>query len=149
MRAARVIGIGQAARGDDGVGPAVIAQLRRDGVPPGTTLCCLSHPLELLEVLRSPDPVVLVDAVLGDPVGQVLDLSADDLEHRRPDNASTHGVGVPQAIALARAMLPALPEIRIVAVTICPPRALRFGLSEACAAAVPAAAAKVRMLLGC
>ncbi|MGZ3460692.1 MAG: hydrogenase maturation protease, partial [Archangium sp.] len=141
----RVIGLGQAAAGDDEVGLAVIEHLRARGVPEGLELLQAAEPSALLPLLETEGPVVLVDAVLAAPAGEVLVLAPDELEQRGLSTMSTHGLGVAQAVALARLLSPSgvSPSIRIVGVSISRPERFRRGLSPEVAAAVPRAAEQV------
>ncbi|WNG23183.1 hydrogenase maturation protease [Cystobacter fuscus] len=141
----RVIGLGQAAAGDDQVGLAVIEHLRSLGVPGRLELLLAPEPSALLSLLETPAPVVLVDAVLAAPAGEVLVLEPDELEQRGLSTMSTHGVGVSQAVALARLLSPSAvsPSIRIVGVSIARPERFQQGLSPEVAAAVPRAAEQV------
>lgn len=146
---ARVIGLGQAAAGDDGVGAAVVAELGRRELPAGTELCRLSDPSALVAWLETDGLVILVDAVLEAPAGRVLELTPDDLAACAPGRVSSHGIGVSQAIELAGVLhdVAGSPTIRIVAVTIDRPTHYRHGLSAEVAAAVPVAVERVRVLL--
>ncbi|WP_052518269.1 hydrogenase maturation protease [Archangium violaceum] len=141
----RVIGLGQAAAGDDQVGIAVIEHLRALGAPERLELLLAPEPSALLPLLETPAPVVLVDAVLAAPAGEVLVLEPDELEQRGLSTMSTHGLGVAQAVALARLLSPSgvSPSIRIVGVSISRPERFRQGLSPEVAAAVPRAAEQV------
>jgi hydrogenase maturation protease len=147
---ARVIGLGQAAAGDDGVGLVVLDALRARGVPADVDLVCAAEEATLVSLLETSLPVVLVDAVLGTPPGEVLDLAPADLIRRGPRAVSTHGLGVPDAIALARTLAPdAVPRsVRVVAVTIERPAGYAHGLSPQVAAAVPRAVERVLGLVG-
>jgi hydrogenase maturation protease len=146
---ALVIGLGQPAAGDDGVGIAVLERLHADGVPPGVELRRAVEPTALVELLTVDVPVVLVDAVASGTPGEVLELGPDELAGRGAAPYSTHGLDVEGAIALARALEPRLtPSLRIVAVGITRPPRPAPGLSPAIAAAVPRAAARVRALVG-
>jgi hydrogenase maturation protease len=139
---ARVIGLGQAAAGDDQVGLAVIEHLREAGASGRVELLVAAEPSALLPLLETAVPVVLVDAVLAAPAGQVLMLEPEELEQRGLSTMSTHGLGVAQAVALARLLSPAAvsPSIHIVAVSISRPERFQQGLSPEVAAAVPRAA---------
>lgn len=141
----RVIGLGQAAAGDDRVGLAVIEHLRSLRAPERLELLLAPEPSALLPLLETRAPVVLVDAVLAAPAGEVLVLEPDELEQRGFSTLSTHGLGVAQAVALARLLSPAAvsPSIRIVGVSISRPERFRQGLSPEVAAAVPHAAEQV------
>jgi hydrogenase maturation protease len=142
---ARVIGLGQAAAGDDQVGLAVIEHMRGAGAPDGVELLAAAEPSALLPLLETPAPVVLVDAVLATPAGEVLVLEPEELEQRGLSTMSTHGLGVAQAVALARLLSPAAvsPSIHIVGVSISRPERFQQGLSPEVAAAVPLAAEHV------
>jgi hydrogenase maturation protease len=146
----RVIALGQRAAGDDGVGLAVLEELRRHGVPEGIELVHAPEDGALITLLETRAAVVLVDAVLGREPGEVLELAPEELEARGLRPVSTHGLGAAQAIALARTVAPATvaPAIRIVGVTIAPPARYVQALSPAVAAAVPRAAARIRALVG-
>ena len=146
---ALVIGLGQPAAGDDGVGLAVLERLRADGVPPGVELRRAIEPTALVELLTVDVPVVLIDAVASDTPGEVVELAPEELAGRGGPPYSTHGLDVEQAIGLARALQPRLtPSLHIVAVGIARPPRLESGLSPAVAAAVPRAAERVRALVG-
>ncbi|WP_375772538.1 hydrogenase maturation protease [Archangium gephyra] len=141
----RVIGLGQAAAGDDQVGLAVIAHLRSLGASGRLELLVAPEPSALLPLLETAAPVVLVDAVLAAPAGEVLMLEPDELEQRGLSTMSTHGLGVAQAVALARLLSPSAvsPSIRVVGVSISRPERFRQGLSPEVAAAVPRAAEQI------
>lgn len=146
--ATRVIAMGQIAAGDDGVGFAVLDRLRRDGIPVDVELRRADEDAALVELLATPCAVVIVDAVLGSPAGQVVDLTPDDLGAHGLTAVSTHGLGVAQAIALARVVGAGsvATSIRIVGITIERPARYEQALSPVVAAAVAPAAARVRAL---
>jgi hydrogenase nickel incorporation protein HypA/HybF len=143
------VGLGQGAAGDDGVGLAVLHALEERAHPDDVELLWLPEPSALLPLLDTPVPVVLVDAVLGARPGEVLVLDPEDLAAKTPKRLSSHGLGVGEAIRLARALAGdrALPESRIVAVTIARPERYARGLSPEVAAAVPNAVDRVLALL--
>ncbi|AUX37494.1 MULTISPECIES: hydrogenase maturation protease [Sorangium] len=147
---ARIIGLGQRAAGDDAAGLAVLEALRRRGPPGGAELVEARDASALVSLLQTPATVVIVDAVLASPSGEVLDLSPSDLAAGAPVPVSTHGLGVGQAIELARLAAPdrLSPDIRIVGVSIGRPSQQRNGLSPEVAAAVPRAVARVLSVLG-
>jgi|CZKU01.1.fsa_nt_gi hydrogenase maturation protease len=139
---ARVIGIGQASAGDDGVGLAVLDALRRESLPSGVELVRVAEPTALIPLFDGGTPMILVDAVVGagEP-GDLLSLPLDALDDKGPRLLSTHGVGVAPAVALARTLSPEAKATNVWIVAICieRPDALRNGLSPAIAAAVPRA----------
>jgi len=143
---ARVIGLGQASAGDDGVGHAVIDALEKTALPQGTELIRVRDASALVSLVTTPLPVILVDAVVGaNEVGEVRVFDDDALDATAPSGVSTHGIGVLQALELARALDAdeVTPSVRFVTVSIEAPRAYREGLSEAVAAAVPRACAVI------
>lgn len=150
MTRARVVGLGQPAAGDDGVGAAVVQALQERSLPRGVEVRHLSEPSALVELLDANVPVVIVDAVLGAPAGEVVELGVAELAARAPRRVSSHGLGVAEAAELAGALSdgkePA--SIRVVAVTIARPDSYGRALSPEVAAAVPRAAARVLELLG-
>lgn len=139
----RILGVGQPFAGDDGVGIAVLEELRRRALPTGLQLIAIADLLGLLPHLESGDRIVLVDAVLGAEPGRVLELDPRALS--AANSASSHGLGVAHALDLARALTPnrALPAVKIVAVTISRATRYRIGLSPGVAAAVCQAADEV------
>jgi hydrogenase maturation protease len=147
--ATRVIAMGQPAAGDDGVGFVVLDRLRHEGVPADVELVRADEDTALVSLLETPHPVVIVDAVLGSPPGVVVELAPAELAAREVTAVSTHGLGVAQAIALARVVASGdvTPSIRIVGITIERPARYVHALSPAVAAAVTPAAARVRALL--
>ena len=146
---ARVIALGQAAAGDDGVGVAVLEALRARGVPAGVELARAPEDVALISLLETRAPVVLVDAVLARPAGEVLELGLADLERHAARAISTHGIGVPEAVELARTLAPGAvtSSIRVVAVTIERPTRYEQRLSPAVAAALPRAVERVLALV--
>lgn len=146
---ARVIGLGQPAAGDDGVGLAVLDALRAEGVADDVELVQAGDATDLVHLLAGTGNAVIVDAVLGERPGEVVLLAPDDLAERGGCPVSSHGLGVFQAIELARAVAePPAAEVRIVGVTVAPPRRPGGALSAEVAAAVKPAALRVRELLG-
>jgi hydrogenase maturation protease len=146
---ARVIALGQAAAGDDGVGLAVLEALRRERLPPDVELLHAAEDSALVTLLATPAPVVLVDAVLGGLPGEVIELVPEELDASGFRPVSTHGLGAARAIALARTLAPdaVSPAIRIVGITIALPARYVQVLSPAVAAAVPRAVARVQALV--
>ena len=110
-----VIGVGNRYRRDDGAGPAAAARL---GAAAGTPVALCDGPGDataLLDAWRGAETVILFDAVRsGAAAGTLhhLDVGGEDASseavrilgagHGR--GASTHGLGVTEAIALARTL---------------------------------------------
>jgi hydrogenase maturation protease len=139
VTASVVVAIGQPMAGDDGVGIAVARLLAARGLEVRES----TDASVLLELLGEGRQVVLVDAVVGGGApGTVLRLAADALSAGIVP-LSTHGLGVADALELARALYgeQAARAICIVGVVIERPCALGAGLSPPIADAVDRAAA--------
>jgi hydrogenase maturation protease len=133
-----VVGIGQLAAGDDGVGLAVARELAGRGVAVRES----ADASIVLALLQAGHRVVVVDAVTGGgSPGAVLRLAPDALGSG-PTPLSSHGLGVAEAIALVRTLYgPRLVAgLTIIGVAIDRPTAHVVGLSPAVAAAVGPAA---------
>jgi hydrogenase maturation protease len=145
---ARVIALGQAAAGDDGVGFAVLDEIRQRGVPAGVELISAPDSTVLFTLLETTSKVVLVDAVLDATAGRVLELALDEVSEEL-QAVSSHGIGVGQLIGLARFLSPERisPSVCIVGVTIGRPDRYHLRLSPVVAAAVARAADRVLALV--
>ena len=148
---ARVVALGQRTAGDDGVGPAILDRLR-EIAPPRVELVELAEASALILMIGSPVPLVVIDAVVidGRSPGDLVELDAADLPPRTRA-LSTHGIDLPQAIAIGRTLAPlgpCAPAIRIVGVVIAPPDGITSGLSPRVADAIPGATRAVLALLG-
>jgi hydrogenase maturation protease len=102
---ALVVGIGNTVRGDDGVGPEVAARVAALSLPGVEVLVC-EEPLALVEHLGAYDEVVVVDAT--SPRGapgrvEVREVGSGPLA-RDTAVGSSHGLGVAEAVELARAL---------------------------------------------
>jgi hydrogenase maturation protease len=105
-RSVVVVGVGNPARADDGVGPAVAARVAALGLP-GVRVVVHAEPLALLDELDGSGRVVVVDAVRGTgPPGlvHVRVVDRDGLPRSSPGLAGTHGFGVAEVVELARAL---------------------------------------------
>jgi len=142
-----VIGIGNEFRRDDGIGPRVLDALR-PLIPAGVRLAVSDgEPVRLLEEWEGAELAVVIDAVrragAGDPApGRTYRLELDQAEAERAVGVSSHGLGLGDAISLARTldMLPSRLIVHAVEITDC---GFGSGLSPAVAAAVPAVTAAV------
>ena len=99
-----IIGIGNEDRGDDGIGARVvrrIAELR----PDLETRILRADGLSLLDAWTGAETVVLVDAVqAGGRAGSVVRFDATEHSVPYAAHASTHGLGVAEAIELGRSL---------------------------------------------
>jgi hydrogenase maturation protease len=106
-----IVGVGNAYRGDDGVGLAVARKLRRRVAGDVAVREIEQEPTRLLDVWADADVALVVDAAAsGAPPGTVhrFDVS-DGPVPARVFRSSTHAFGVGDAVELARA-LGRLPE---------------------------------------
>lgn len=101
-----VVGIGNADRGDDAAGPALLARLQ-GALPAHVELIGVhGEATAVLGLLASADEAYLIDACRsGRPPGTVQRIDAR-LSHLPPASreCSTHGLGLAQALELARAL---------------------------------------------
>jgi hydrogenase maturation protease len=141
MSAPRIIGVGQPHAGDDGVGVAVVEYLRKRNSL-GLELHQARAPTELIELLAHDRQVVIVDALLGVAPGSVRELDAGAIA-ANPCLLSLHGLGLSEAVELARTLSPErfTPRLHLVGVTIARPKRYQRQLSLEVALAVPRAAA--------
>jgi hydrogenase maturation protease len=137
-----VIGVGNEFRRDDGVGWAVIARLREHAgqrpLPPGTELAtCDGDPGRLIGLWADTDLAVVVDAAHAHPCtpGRVHRLELDSGRLAQPPTTSSHGLGLGEAVELAR-ILGVLPDHLVVYAVEGAESALGTGLSPAVAATV-------------
>ncbi|MBM4285986.1 MAG: hydrogenase maturation protease [Deltaproteobacteria bacterium] len=114
-----VVGVGQPLRGDDGVGPLVaglVRQARLAGVEVRETRGDL---LSLASVWRDYALVIIVDAAdTGGPPGTLtrLEAHAGVLPAQVRPSCSSHGVGLAEAVELARTLGTLPPRLIIFAV---------------------------------
>jgi hydrogenase maturation protease len=97
-----IIGCGNRQRGDDGAGILVAERLRDLGIQAETRS---GEAADLIEAWRGADDVIVVDAlVTGAPVGTVQAWDARQPLASVRTTASTHGLGVAEAIELAHVL---------------------------------------------
>ncbi|MGI5452062.1 hydrogenase maturation protease [Streptomyces sp. CA-249302] len=137
-----VIGVGNEFRRDDGVGWTVLARLReraeRRPLPPGTVLAtCDGDPGRLIGLWEGVGLALVVDAAHAHPgtPGRVHRLELDSGHLAQPPTTSSHGLGLGEAVELARA-LGVLPDRLVVYAVEGADSALGTGLSPAVEAAV-------------
>jgi len=113
----RVIGIGTAF-GDDAAGPLLVRGLAAGpALPPGVEAVPCGRPIDLLDALAGIDGAVLVDATRsGQPPGTVHEPALADLREACP--VSSHGLGVREAIEMARALGRAPKRIAIIGIEV-------------------------------
>ena len=143
MTGARIIGLGHPLAGDDAVGLSVVAHLRArrlDGIDLGEA----ADATELIALVADARHVVVVDGMTGAPPGQVRLVALEELDDTIAFRGSSHGLGVCQAIAIARALTAgAAPgaAVQLVGIGIALATPGSSQLSPAVRAAIPTAAA--------
>jgi hydrogenase maturation protease len=145
-----VLGVGNAYRGDDGVGLAVVRRLH-GRVPGDVALLELEQePTRLLDAWADVDVALVVDAAAsGAPPGTAHRFDASDGPlPARVFRSSTHAFGVGEAVELARA-LGRLPERVVVFGVEGADFAAGTALSDPVAAAVEAVAAELEKEARC
>jgi hydrogenase maturation protease len=118
-----VIGVGNSMRRDDGAGIAVVERAR-PLLPPGVEVHTLSgEATSLLDAWEGADLAVVVDAVRWDRPPAEGVTRIDVIGH--PDNvggwgtaASSHGLGVAEAVALGRALDRLPPRLILLLITL-------------------------------
>ncbi|HIQ00635.1 MAG TPA: hydrogenase maturation protease [Anaerolineales bacterium] len=109
-----IVGLGNPLRGDDGIGPRVVAELRRRGLPEGVeAIDGGSGGLDLLRVIEGWGQVVVVDAAdVGREPGQFVRFTPEEARlMEAPDRFSLHHASLAEALSLARALDHPLPPL--------------------------------------
>jgi hydrogenase maturation protease len=140
----RVIGIGSPF-GDDRAGLEVARRLAV-APPADTTVWLADRPgVELLEMVDGAAAVILVDAVRsGAPEGTVHDFALDAVPRPPLRSASSHGFGVGDVLALARALGRLPPRGRVIAIEAARADGVEGPLTAAVEAGVATALARAR-----
>jgi hydrogenase maturation protease len=140
-----VLCLGNALRRDDAVALRAADLLDADP-PPGTIVRrTAASGLYLLDEMEGFDRVVVLDAIRTGrhPPGTVLEFPLEDLHG--PEGPSPHAIGLPSALARARAAGAPVPaRIRVVAVEVLDMGTVGEGLTAEVERAVPDAAEAVR-----
>jgi hydrogenase maturation protease len=141
-----VLACGDPLRGDDAAGPAAVRRLPPH-LPRTTVHLVGALGVDDLVALPPGTGVVIVDAVVGPPVGEVVDLTVAELVaesgHRRsPAAASSHQLSLADVVALAQVLRASPLEGRFVGLAI-ESVAIGTGLSTRVGAALPAFVAAI------
>jgi hydrogenase maturation protease len=141
-----VIGIGNRWRGDDAAGLEVAGELRRRGIP---ALDAEGEPVALMELWEGRPAAILVDAVRSGAAPGTL--HRHDASHAplpaASQTASSHLLGVGEAIELARALGRLPPRVAFIGIEGAD-FASGAELSPPVAAAIDGAVAEVELTLG-
>lgn len=111
-----VIGVGNTFRGDDGVGPAVVARLQEISLPSVTILEQSGEGTSLMAAWENAVYVIVVDAVQsGAEPGTIhrLDVTEQPIPAQFGSHFSGHAFGVAGAVEMAR-LLDRMPQCLIV-----------------------------------
>jgi hydrogenase maturation protease len=131
-----VAGIGNLFLGDDGFGPEVVRRLAAEPLPPAVRVADYGiRGMHLAyDLIGTYDALVLVDAVPGDPPGEltVLEITADDLGD---DDFDAHGMNPAAMLASLDRLGGTLPRTYLVGCRVAS-TGEGIGLSEPVAAAV-------------
>ncbi len=131
-----ILGLGNDLLGDDGVGLVAAQALASCEGPDVAVRSTAQSGLYLLEHLQGFDDAIVVDSVLGDRPGSIRELTGVELPHVPVPAA--HYVGLPEALALARASGLQVPRrLRIFGVEIDVAQRIGSGLSPPVASSVP------------
>lgn len=139
-----VIGVGDEFRRDDGIGPEVVSRLRGQAPEGVRLLVSDGDPTRMIEAWTGASLAVIVDVALADPSAPgrlhriVVDRTADASTHP----VSSHGLGLGESVALARA-LDRMPERLVLHAVEAADVRQGVGLSPAVAAAADALTAAV------
>jgi hydrogenase maturation protease len=140
-----VLCLGNALRRDDAAALRAADLLEQDPPPGAVVRRTAAAGLYLLDEMEGFDRVVVVDAVRTGrhASGTVLSFALEDL--RAPEGPSPHSIGLPSALARARAGGAPVPStIRVVAVEVLDMETVGEGLTPEVGRAVPAVAEAVR-----
>jgi len=102
-----VLGVGNPILSDDGVGIHVARELKKKEIPGVDVEELAASGLELLDIVRGYDEVVIIDAIQtkgGNP-GQLHVLEEKDFE-KAIHGSSPHGINIATALALGRKLVP-------------------------------------------
>jgi len=101
----RVIAMGRELRGDDAAALMLADRLRKKPIDEVEILCSGGDVVELVNLFQGQDAVIVLDAYeagSGDPPVMRLDANEDSLPSAPA--CSSHGLGVAEAVAMAREM---------------------------------------------
>jgi len=148
-----VVGVGNPLARDEGIGPAAVERLKSESLPAEIRL--LDAGTDLLAAMvgfAGAGQVILIDAMrAGGAPGTIYRLTLGELEGRAKTGTSTlsaHGIGVVDAVGLARAAGMRVPPTVVFGVE---PGEVAFGegLSPAVEAAMQKLVAAVREEIAC
>ncbi|WP_460356669.1 hydrogenase maturation protease [Mycobacterium sp. ZZG] len=139
---ALVIGVGNPFRRDDGIGPAVAAEVGKLSLRGVRVMVATDDPAEMIDAWDGTELTVVVDAAAGDDAvpGRIRRWTPE--AGLRPATVSTHALDLPAAYALGQ-VLGRAPRRLVVLAVDAAEVAFGDGLSSALTAAVPTVVAAV------
>ncbi len=146
-----VIGVGNLLLGDEGVGVHAVRELKKRVLPPGVEVLDAGVVgIGLLDLFQGAEKVLLIDAAeMNRAPGTVVRFTPDDIQpHAEGPKFSTHDVGLPEVLHLAKALSQSPPQVVIIGVQ---PKEISWGtdLTPEIRAALPKAVEAVLKELGC
>ena len=99
-----VIGMGNAYRQDDGVGPVVARRVRQLAGETATVVEVAGGALELLDLWDGVEKVVVIDAVVGAQPGAIHRFALQELDGIQFAGGSTHSLGLAEGVRLGRVL---------------------------------------------
>ncbi len=138
-----ILGLGNDLLGDDGIGLLAARALESCGGPAVSVRTSAQSGLYLLEHLQGFDDAIVVDSVAGERPGTVRELRG--AEFADVSVPSAHYVGLPEALALARASGLTVPRrLRIFGIEIDVTQRIGSAPSPPVVAAIPLVVSAVR-----
>lgn len=136
--ATRILCLGNALHGDDGLGEAVFEAMQRRPLPDAVSLVRVPFVgVDTLPSIEGCERLLIVDALEGfGAPGSIHVLRPDDIAEETSD--ASHGEGLGCWLARLPAWLEAMPDIEVIGVEAAHIRAFSPGLSAAVGAAVDA-----------
>lgn len=134
-----VVGVGNDLRGDDVAG-LLTARHLRELRPPGISIEEWSGDVaRLIEIIAEEEDVILVDACRWGRVGQATSISTAEIDTL--SGMSSHGVGIGEALGIARALGP-VARLRVWGIA-----GRSFALGDPVSAAVSRASRRLAVLI--
>jgi hydrogenase maturation protease len=138
-----VIGVGNPFRRDDGAGTAIAAMISERDLPGVRVVSCDAEPSRLLDAWADTDLAIVVDAMhCARPVPGQVHRREHPQDWPQTGAASTHGLGIAQAVRLGQ-LLDAMPRRLVLYAVEAQDYGYGPGLSAEVSAALPGLAAAV------
>jgi hydrogenase maturation protease len=132
-----ILALGNDLLGDDGVGLLAADALEQKSIPGAKVAKSALSGLYLVDLVEGFDDLVVVDSVVGDKPGEVVQLSLSEMGPRIVPSA--HYLGLPEALELARRAGMRIPNrVAIVAMQIGGSQVIGEGVSAEVRRGIPA-----------